>query len=431
VSQIPVSLTIPAQTTVTAFCLDKAQPIEAQTFPNPPRLGSRQPPTTLPNVQHVLNTYGVTVQYDVISKRLVFKIPGLSIPAENAENTALTEIISLTQLNGFLMGPIKDYIAGIGDRNHVNPVADWIGSKPWDGTDRLQPLLATIKVQEGYPEVLRNVLVYRWLLSAVAAALNPLGFKSRGVLTLQGGQGIGKTSWLIALVPEHLRASFIKVDHHLDASDKDSILGAVSHWIVEIGELDSSFKKDIARLKGFLTATHDKVRRPYAKDESNYPRRTVFAATVNENNFLVDLTGNTRWWTVEVSALDFNHDIDTQQLFAQLALDVQRGEQWWLTQEEELQLDEQNKAYLTVSVVRDRLDEYLSRCSEDSKPPACMHMTATEILECIGLKQPGNALAREAAPILRERFGPRKKKRGKEGWSFPGDVNLLSVEMGR
>jgi predicted P-loop ATPase len=28
---------------------------------------------------------------------------------------------------------------------------------------------------------------------------------------------------------------------------------AITHWIVELGELDSSFKKEIARLKAFLT----------------------------------------------------------------------------------------------------------------------------------------------------------------------------------
>lgn len=41
----------------------------------------------------------------------------------------------------------------------------------------------------------------------------------------------------------------------LDPGNKDSILGAIVHWLVEICELDSSFKKDVARLKGFLPVT--------------------------------------------------------------------------------------------------------------------------------------------------------------------------------
>ena len=142
----------------------------------------------------------------------------------------------------------------------------------------------------------------------LAAALKPRGFRGRGVLTFQGPQGIGKTSWVASLVPDPvLRDMVIKLDHHLDPNNKDSILGAISHWIVEIGELDSSFKKDVARLKGVLTSDSDKVRRPYARTESEYPRRTVFFATVNDNNFLVDSTGNTRWWTIPLASIKYQH----------------------------------------------------------------------------------------------------------------------------
>ena len=46
--------------------------------------------------------------------------------------------------------------------------------------------------------------MYRWLLSAVAAALMPTGFRTRGVLVLQGRQLLGKTSWFLALIPDSL-----------------------------------------------------------------------------------------------------------------------------------------------------------------------------------------------------------------------------------
>ena len=192
----------------------------------------------------------------------------------------------------------------------------------------------------------------------MAAACKPSGFKARGVLTFQGPQGLGKTSWVSALVSdEALREMVIKVDHHLDGANKDSILGAISHWIVEIGELDSSFKKDIARLKGFLTSDSDKVRRPYARTEAEYPRRTVFCATVNETNFLVDMTGNSRWWTIPVTKINFRHAIDMQQVLAQLAVDFNNGAQWWLDDAEEAMLDTCNKEHITVSVIRERLLE--------------------------------------------------------------------------
>ncbi|MEO6747928.1 MAG: VapE domain-containing protein, partial [Caldimonas sp.] len=163
-----------------------------------------------------------------------------------------------------------------------NPVADWIRSKPWDKHDRLEDVYATLVHWEDYPAALKKTLMHRWLLSATAAALQPIGFRTRGVLTLQGPQSIGKTAWTKSLVSDlALSHQVVKLDHHMDPHNKDSLLTAITHWIVEIGELDSSFKKDVAKFKGFLTQEQDKVRRPYAKVDSEYARRTVFCATVN------------------------------------------------------------------------------------------------------------------------------------------------------
>jgi putative DNA primase/helicase len=71
------------------------------------------------------------------------------------------------------------------------------------------------------------------------------------------------------------------------------VMSAVSHWVVELGELDSTFKKsDVSVLKAFITRRQDKLRRPYARRDSVFPRRTVFAGTVNDYQFLHDNTGN-------------------------------------------------------------------------------------------------------------------------------------------
>lgn len=417
------------QTAQTPYCLDKQRALHPNTFPNQPANGNRHLPTTIPNVQHVLQGSGVKVRYDVISKRLKYDIPGIELSLDSGD-TAMTEIVSLMQMNGLMGSSIREFVAAIGDRNRYNPVADWIRSAPWDGVDRMPQFLAAIQVADTYPIDLRDILVYRWLLSAVAAALVPEGFRARGVLTFQGAQGIGKTSFLMSMIPEQHRSRFLKVDHHLDASNKDSILGACSHWLVEIGELDSSFRKDVARLKGFLTSTHDKVRRPYGRDEVEYPRRTVFAATVNDTNFLVDTTGNTRWWTIEVTSLNSAHGVNMQQLFAQLAVDLSKQQQWWLTSEEEQLLDKQNKSYLAVSVVRDRLSQYLAWVERQDPSTKTEHLTATQILEAIGIKAPSSGQVREAVPIFVEQFGRRKKIRGKEGWSVPYFKDFTDIEQG-
>jgi hypothetical protein len=253
---MPKPVAASADVSQQAFCLDHVQQIAPGTFPNQPRVAGHQLPGTISNLKHLLDVYGITVRYDVIKKKLRITLPGNSGTADNADNVALTTIISLAAQNGLPIGQALDYVVVLGDRNAYNPVAEWITSKRWDGKDRRPEMYATITAREGFPGHLKERLIYRWQLSAVAAALVVVGFKARGVLTLQGAQGLGKTSWVRSLVTDEvLREMVVKVDHHMDGGNKDSILGAITHWIVEVGELDSSFKKDIARLKGYLTTT--------------------------------------------------------------------------------------------------------------------------------------------------------------------------------
>jgi len=366
----------------------------------------------------MLDMYGVKVRYDVIKKKLGIILPGHTWNGDNVDNISITIIISLATLNGLSTSKIPAYIDAIADQNLYNPVADWIMSQPWDGIDRLPQLYETITTQEGFPAYFKEIILKRWMISAVAAVLKPSGFKARGVLTFQGPQGIGKTSFLSSLIDDPiLRESVIKLDHHMDGSNKDSILGAISNWLVEIGELDSSFKKDIARLKGFLTSDFDKIRKPYAMTANEFPRRTVFFASVNQQDFLVDSTGNSRWWTIPVVKINYQHGIEMQQLWAQLAVKFQNGEQWWLTQPEEDLLDIHNREHLCISVIREKLMDFIDM--EQKGNHGNPKMTATEVLKMIGYDKPTNPQARECGGILRSLLGDSKRIKGKDCWRIP------------
>jgi putative DNA primase/helicase len=398
--------------------LDNAPQLDREAFPHQPRSGSSQLPATIPNVAHLLDKYGIQVRYDVIKKKVMIILPGHSGTIDNMDNVSMSYIISLAALNGIPIGQVPAYVEVLADRNMYNPVTNWITSKPWDGKDRLPEIYATITEREDYPPHLKTILIYKWLLSAVAAVLKPSGFKARGVLTLQGPQGVGKTSWLRSLVPdEQLCEMTVKLDHHMDGGNKDSIIAAVTHWLVEIGELDSSFKKDVSRLKGFLTSDCDKLRRPYARTESEYQRRTVFFASVNQSDFLVDMTGNSRWWTIPVTEINYQHDVNMQQLFAQLAEDFGNGKQWWLTRKEEALLDSCNREHHRVSVIRELLMEIvdLDLIGKDGNPA----MSASEVLSKLDYLKPTNPQCRECGGILRELFGEPKKIRGIYKWRVP------------
>jgi len=391
-------------------------PIPSDEFPHI-NSATLKPLPTLENIAFMLVYYRIRVTYNVISKRVDIIIPGLQGSPDNIDNAAHAIIISLASLNHINSGHVMMYIGAIANENSYNPIQEWIGTKAWDGTDRIKELTATLVLAEDYPSYLRDILLKRWLLSAGAAALMP-GFYSRGVLTLQGPQSIGKTAWIYALLPPGLlRESYIKLDHHLDPSNKDSLISAICHWIVEIGELDSSFKKDIARLKGYITAPNDKVRVPYGRRASEYPRRTVFIATVNTDQFLVDDTGNTRWWTIAVKSINYQHNIDMQQLWAQVAHMLEHDkERWWLEAREEEALEWLNRKFMKSSVVADLLDSALdwTAPTERYRPK-----TATQVLKMIGIDRPTNQQARDCGSELRVRLGPPKKSQGQTRWYVP------------
>lgn len=392
--------------------------LDTQAFPDQPISTQGGLPCTVQNIEYMINELGIVVRFNVITKKVEIRIPGHSGSVENAANTALTEINSLTIRHGISIGQVPAIIELLADRNLYNPVQVWIDSRPWDGVDRLPEICATLVTAEDFPLAFKDTLIRKWLLAAAAAALKPSGFRCRGVLTLQGAQGLGKTSWVRKLVSDlALCAEVVKLDHHLDGGNKDSLLSAIAHWIVEIGELESSFKRDIARLKGFLTNDIDKIRKPYAKAEVEHGRRTVFCATVNSYDFLVDGTGNARFWTLPLIDVDHEHNIDTQQLFAQMAASLRAGDQWWLTDEEEVQLAYRNARHRAFSPVLELLQGVIDFDAQPGDDKVAK--TATEVLKMAGVERPTNPQAKECGALLREHFGSPKRIRGRDKWQVP------------
>jgi putative DNA primase/helicase len=391
-----------------AYSLDA--PINYNGYPHVSDKG--QPLNTVENLEYMLGQYGITARYNQIRKAVEVVLPGRTYTLDNKANCSLAELTSIAVRNRMPQSNMADYIKLIADRNAYNPVCDWITSRPWDGVTRIQQLLDTVRTDGD--AALKDKLMYRWLLSAVASVFQPVGFEGHGCLVFTGPQGVGKTTWFRRLVPNELR--LVLVGAMLDPADKDSVTNAVSHWIVELGELDATFRKaDIARLKSFIPKPDDKLRRPYDRVDSEYQRRTVFCASVNDDKYLVDDTGNRRWWTVPVSTIDFRHQIDMQQLWAELLLRFQAGEQYHLTPEENAALGDLNAEHEAV----DPVEEMISAAFDWDKPSLNKHeMTASDVLVAIGFDKPNKAQATHASKVLKKLTGGDPIKRAK-GRFFP------------
>ena len=395
------------------------QPLRVKTDQFPDQaVGNGMLPPTIPNVKLLLHANRISARYNVIKKRTEVSIPDLKGVIDNGDNVAIAHVKSLMAMHGMPSGGTRHILDAIANQEAYNPVADWIEGIPWDGTDRLPDFYATIETVSDYPVELKQAIMYHWSLSAVAAALMPSGFSTRLVLTLQGPQSIGKTRWCLSLVPDPmLRASVVKTDHHFEGGNKDHIITAMQHWVVELGELESSFRKDQERLKGILTRDRDVVRPLYAHVDAEWPRRTVFMASANGSDFLSDPSGSTRWGVIAVQRIDYDHQIDMQQLYAQLAVDLRAGKQWWFDKEQEAQLEAWNERHQTTSIVRDAVASVIDLMGDDTLK--IRRMTATEVLNEAGIDHPTQVQARECGAILRVKFGPPKKSSGIFRWELP------------
>jgi predicted P-loop ATPase len=303
---------------------------------------NKKPLQVVENIKAVLVFNNITARYNQISKRGEILIPNLSCVLDETDNTALTTVTDLAIKAGMSANRVPEMIDAIASQNPYCPVQTYIDSIPWDGISRFVQFVGQIKC--GNP-ALTNILLRKWLIQAIGAAYEPDGIANAGVIVLTGDQGVGKTRLFIDLT-SGVKGVFLE-GQTLNPADKDSVMSAASHWIVELGELDATFKKaDVAQLKAFITRKKDTLRRPYARKDSSFPRRTVFAGTVNDFQFLHDPTGNRRFWPIDVHSITRSTTINYQQLWAEVKSWYESGERWFLNATELVSLNQYSETFL-------------------------------------------------------------------------------------
>jgi len=365
-----------------------------------------KPLNHIENLREIVQRLGVVIRYNIIAKEDEILIPGKAFTIDNKANATLAWLVSECSRFQFPTSNIKDFCLYLADQNVYNPVATWVESKPWDGVERLPDLYDTIHPVNYQDNDLKEILLYRWMLSAIAAAFSPTGVAAPGMLVIQGDQYLGKTKWFKSLVPEEL--GLWKDGMLLRPDNKDSVKQACSFWLVELGELDSTFKKsDISQLKAFITNKSDVLRRAFAVKESHYARRTVFFGSVNPKQFLNDPTGNRRFWTIEASEINHTHGLDMQQIWAEVLHHFRAGESYFLTPNELDLLNKHNEEFTSVDPIVERINSHLAW---DDPETLWEWNTATDILISIGIERPTKAEQNTAADAIRKLNGGKKKR---------------------
>lgn len=294
---------------------------------------------TIDNLSIFLEYMKIDVKYDEILKEGIIRaesdFSGFNKDTDDKINSQFIKIKS-EAIKGGLPEKIIQYLPALIDSNSVNPMMEMVKAQPWDGVDRVGEVIACLKSDD--IETYVKQIITLWLLQTVAAwdyikscPIQGALARFESVLVFVGNQGLSKTKFFEGLLPNDYR-KYVKAGVHLDVHNKDSIKIAICSAICEMGELNSSFLKDIGALKAFMSLSTDKFRLPYKESESNFRRRTSFCASVNDVDFLIDPTGNRRFQPICLKEIDYERymRIDKQQLWAQVYAMYVDGNKWWI-----------------------------------------------------------------------------------------------------
>jgi hypothetical protein len=299
---------------------------------------------TIDSVANYLKSIGVTIKYNVINRKI--DIHGLD-GKYNKEHTAdILPIILYDELKLIYKkctkGDIQDALVVIAGNNRYNPVLDILNSAKWDKIDRVPNLYNILYINEN--DSLSKALIYKWFWQCLSMARNELenAYGADGMLVLQGEQGIGKTTFVRTIA---LKDEFCGIGRSLNFQDKDTLRRCGSAWIVELGEIETTFKSDKEKLKAFITDETDLYRLPYARNDTHLARRTSFIGTCNSDEYLIDETGNRRFWTIPLEKINLEalSNFNVLQLWIQIDEHTRDNRQGFrLTPEEREALTERN-----------------------------------------------------------------------------------------
>ena len=296
-------------------------------------------------------------------------------------------------------------------RNYLEHVADHVPPAPIEH-------LATAYLRPGdEPGTLYDAMLKATLVAAVRRIFEP-GCKHDSACVLMGAQGCGKSTFW-----RNLGGLWFS-DALRDIGSKDDLMVLHRSWLMEWAELDHiTGRKHAGQVKAFLTQQTDMFRAPYQRATESYPRRSIIVGSTNrDTGFLVDDTGNRRFWVIPVTAAPHipvdGLLLERDAIWSGAVAAYRAGAPNHLGAEHAQQVDQENESYLVDSPWKAAIQEWLEAPLNRGR-----HITSELLLtEAIGkpVERQARADQMQVASILRE-LGFEKKRAWLEGrnkWVF-------------
>ena len=262
-----------------------------------------------------------------------------------------------------------------------HPFKDYLAALPeWDGTDRVTMLAARIS---GNAMWLNGF--HRWMLGMVAQWL---GYPARcanavAPILVSAEQGMCKSTFCSMILPEELRAYYtdkFAITSTSGCEQKMSTCG-----LINMDEFNQYTDRMMTILKNLMQMKKVNYRKCFKAYFSDLPRIASFIGTSNEKSLLTDETGSRRFLCIEVEKPIDCSPIDYPQLYAQLKWELEAGKRYWLSKEEETEIQAHNQAFFKQSTEEEVFFKVF-RLPKDGEP--CVKMTATSIFNMLQKRYP-------------------------------------------
>lgn len=246
-----------------------------------------------------------------------------------------------------------------------------------------------IKLLASYVEAIDKVWFEKqfkkMLVRTVACAIGRIPF-NKHCFVLKSGQNDGKSSFIRFLCPPQL--SDYMTDF-IDMESKDGRIALCQNYLINLDELSVFSKSDVKKAKALFTIEKIKERLPYDRKASTIKRRASFIASTNEDEFLVDETGNVRWLVFEIKGVrhdsggpnGYNAKVKIDQVYSQAYSLLLSGFEMHLSKDEIAKSERNNQSYQIATVEQELIQKYFAPASKEEE--GCEFMTATEIMSAL------------------------------------------------
>lgn len=317
-------------------------------------------PTQIDRLELFLSTRYV-FRHNMVSGKLEFQYFG------KKKWHVMNDFIENSILRECLKGRIKTNLSSL--RNLLysdfcelyNPFEDYFYNLPSydEKTDYILELANTITTTK---QDLWQQCFKKWIVAMVGCVLDDKVI-NHTVIVFSGKQGLGKTTWVEKLVPRKLKEYLFSGT--INPNNKDTLVQLSECMLINLDELENLNRSEIGSLKEIITKTQIRMRKAYGHNNETMPRRASFAGSVNTAQFLNDSTGSRRFLCFEVENIQYQHEINIDNVLSQALYLFKTGFRHWFDQEEIKNITENNEQYQLRSPEEELLLTWFEPCEKE------------------------------------------------------------------